>query len=127
MQEYCFQGGGRSWCRLCSNSEIPVELWSSLWAFQENLYDKTQEQWCERFYIYYVAAEGIKDKEGKYFTDSDNRTDSFGHQRLTGGASYVRSQLETTCTKDPDWHDFLQEMGIFIPDIYMYLKSEKSL
>lgn len=66
-----------------------------------------------------VAAEGIKDKEGKLFTDP-NRKDSFGHQKLTGAGNYVRRQLEYFMKQDKDWEMILKEEGIYVENIYMY-------
>lgn len=66
-----------------------------------------------------LCAEGIKNVEGKLFTD-ENRKDSFGHQKLTGAGAYVRSQLEAHMKSDPDWKDFLDKEGIYVEGIYMW-------
>jgi 6-phosphofructokinase 1 len=66
-----------------------------------------------------VAAEGVKNKEGKYFTDTSS-TDSFGHQRLSGVGSFIRKQLEHYTKQDPDWKKVLTEVGIYVDGIYMY-------
>lgn len=65
-----------------------------------------------------VAAEGLKNKSGEYFTDSNLGKDSFGHQKLTGGAAYIRKQLESYMKDDPDWPAFLKKEGIFVENIY---------
>ncbi len=65
-----------------------------------------------------VTAEGIKNKDGNYFTDSASATDSFGHQKLIGGAAYVRKQLEEYMKKDPEWEQILKNEGIYVKDIY---------
>lgn len=67
-----------------------------------------------------VTAEGLKNKEGKYFADDTNNLDSFGHQKLSGVGKYVRRQLEHYMKKDPDWEKFLKDEGIYVPGIYMY-------
>ena len=67
-----------------------------------------------------VAAEGVKDKEGRYFTDSTAGQDSFGHQRLSGVGQYIRKQLEFFMKQDPDWSDVLKREGIYVDGIYMY-------
>jgi len=66
-----------------------------------------------------VAAEGVKNKDGKYFTD-DVASDSFGHKRLAGVGSYIRQQLETYAKNDSYWELILKREGIYVEDIYMY-------
>ena len=100
--------------------EIPVDYEVVYEHFKKTYMTRLKNSDVKGSTYIIVAAEGIKNKEGQYFTDTDRGSDSFGHQRLQGGGSYVRSQLESYMHKDPDWHAFLQEMGIFIPDIYMY-------
>lgn len=65
-----------------------------------------------------VAAEGIKDKDGSYFTDDSSGADSFGHKRLAGGAAYIRKQLEQFTKNDPEWEEILKKEGIFVEGIY---------
>lgn len=67
-----------------------------------------------------VAAEGVKNKEGKYFTDDTTSADSFGHQKLSGVGQYIRKQLESFMKKDNDWADILKKEGIFVDGIYMF-------
>ncbi len=64
-----------------------------------------------------VAAEGLKNKDGKLFTD-ETSTDSFGHQRLTGVGQYIRRQLEHKMKDDSDWDVVLSEEGIFVEGLY---------
>ncbi|MCL5990766.1 MAG: 6-phosphofructokinase [Bacteroidetes bacterium] len=66
-----------------------------------------------------VTAEGVKDKEGRYFTD-ESLKDSFGHQRLTGVGQYIRKQLEFYMKQDPDWEKVLKQEGIYVDGIYTY-------
>ena len=66
-----------------------------------------------------IAAEGVKNKEGKYFTD-DVQTDSFGHQKLTGVGQYIRRQLEFFMKQDKDWKDVLQKQGVYVEGIYEF-------
>lgn len=67
-----------------------------------------------------VAAEGVKNKEGKYFVDESWGSDSFGHQRLSGVGKFIRKQLEHYMHQDPDWKIVLKEQGIFVEGIYEY-------
>lgn len=67
-----------------------------------------------------VAAEGVKNKEGKYFTDDTSGQDSFGHQRLSGVGQYIRRQLEYYMKQDPDWSDVLKKEGIYVDGIYTF-------
>lgn len=67
-----------------------------------------------------VAAEGVKNKKGEFFTDTQNGSDSFGHKKLEGVGKYIRQQLEYYMKQDPDWADFLREEGIYVEGIYMY-------
>lgn len=67
-----------------------------------------------------LVAEGIKDKDGKYFSDQTVGTDSFGHQKLSGAAQYVRKHLESFMYKDPDWVELMKKEGIFVEGIYEY-------
>jgi 6-phosphofructokinase 1 len=67
-----------------------------------------------------VAAEGVKNKEGKYFTDDVSGLDSFGHQRLSGVGQYIRKQLENYMKQDPDWGEVLRKEGIFVEGIYEF-------
>jgi 6-phosphofructokinase 1 len=66
-----------------------------------------------------VAAEGVKNKEGKYFVD-DVALDSFGHKKLTGVGSYIRKQIESYMKQDSYWEFILRREGIYVEDIYMY-------
>ena len=66
-----------------------------------------------------VAAEGVKNKDGKYFTD-ENQKDSFGHQRLKGVGAYIRHELEVRMKKDDEWQEILKKEGIFVKGIYEF-------
>ncbi len=67
-----------------------------------------------------VAAEGVKNKDGKYFTDDTSGVDSFGHQRLSGVGQYIRKQLEHYMKQDSDWKEVLQKEGIYVENIYTF-------
>jgi 6-phosphofructokinase 1 len=67
-----------------------------------------------------VAAEGVKNKEGKYFMDDSAGKDSFGHKKLSGVGKFIRSQLEHYMKEDPGWKDILSKEGIFVEGIYEY-------
>lgn len=99
--------------------EIPVDY--------EVVYDHFKKTYLKRLlnsdvkgstYII-VAAEGVKNKEGKFFVDK-NVKDSFGHQKLSGVGAYVRNQLEHYMKEDPDWERFLKDEGIYVDGIYQY-------
>lgn len=66
-----------------------------------------------------VTAEGVKDKDGKYFTD-DTHTDSFGHEKLKGAAAFIRQELERRMKLDSDWREILMREGLFVQDIYEF-------
>ena len=66
-----------------------------------------------------VAAEGLKNKDGQFFTE-ENAIDSFGHKKLSGGATFIRKQLEHYTKNDPYWELVLRREGIYVEDIYMY-------
>lgn len=66
-----------------------------------------------------VAAEGLKNKDGQFFTE-ETTTDSFGHKKLAGGAAFIRKQLEYYTKNDPYWELILRREGIYVDDIYMY-------
>ncbi len=91
------------------------------------LYEHFKEKYIERLvssdvkgatYII-VAAEGLKNKDGQYFTD-DAGQDSFGHQKLSGVGKFIRRQLEGYMQKDPIWQEVLKNEGIFVEGIYEY-------
>lgn len=67
-----------------------------------------------------VVAEGVKNMEGRYFADEIRGSDSFGHQKLSGAAKYVRRQLEFFMKQDEEWKEILKKEGIFVDGIYMY-------
>ena len=67
-----------------------------------------------------VAAEGVKDKEGQFFTDNNGNSDSFGHKRLAGVGKYIREHIEYFMKKDPEWKKILKDEGIFVEGIYEY-------
>ncbi len=67
-----------------------------------------------------VAAEGVKNQEGKFFIDTSTNADSFGHQKLSGVGKFIRSQLEHYMKQDPDWERILKQEGIYVEGIYMY-------
>ncbi len=67
-----------------------------------------------------VAAEGVKNKEGQYFTDQASGSDSFGHQRLSGVGHFIRRQLEHYMHQDPIWEQVLKSQGVYVDGIYQY-------
>ncbi|MGE5479291.1 MAG: 6-phosphofructokinase [Chloroflexota bacterium] len=67
-----------------------------------------------------VAAEGVKNKEGKHFSDDMSGQDSFGHVRLSGVGQYIRQQLEFYMKQDRDWEFILKREGIYVDGIYQF-------
>ncbi len=67
-----------------------------------------------------VAAEGLKNKDGKYFADDTSGHDSFGHQRLAGAGKYIRTQLEHYMKEDKDWETILKKEAIYVENIYEF-------
>ena len=63
-----------------------------------------------------VVAEGIKNEEGKLFTQSEG-TDSFGHIKLEGAAKYIRYALEDRMKKDPEIAKFMKDCGMFVEGV----------
>lgn len=100
--------------------EIPVDYEVVYNHFKKTYMTRLVNSYVKGSTYIIVTAEGIKDKEGKYFTDSAKGSDSFGHEKLTGGASYVRRQLEKFMAQDPEWKTLLLDMGIYVENIYMY-------
>ncbi len=99
--------------------EIPVDYEVVYEHFKKTYMTRLQHSDVRASTYIIVAAEGIKDIHGEYFTDKD-AVDSFGHQKLSGGATYVRRQLEKYMKQDPDWKSFLQNEGVYVEGIYMY-------
>ncbi len=67
-----------------------------------------------------IAAEGVRNKDGEFFTDESSSTDSFGHAKLTGVGQFIRKKLENRMKKDKVWEQVLRKEGIFVQDIYEY-------
>ncbi|MDL2281474.1 6-phosphofructokinase [Selenomonadales bacterium OttesenSCG-928-I06] len=65
-----------------------------------------------------VVAEGILDEDGNVFTDEAIGCDSFGHQKLSGGAKAVRTRLEAKLKADPEIKEFMKKNGMYIPEIF---------
>jgi len=65
-----------------------------------------------------VVAEGLQDASGSNITDESVATDAFGHKKLSGAGKYVRDQLTSRLKKDPEVKQFMQEVGMFIPELY---------
>ena len=65
-----------------------------------------------------VVAEGILDEDGNSFTDQAICSDSFGHQKLSGGAKAVRARLEAKLKADPEIKEFMKKNGMYIPVIF---------
>ncbi len=99
--------------------EIPVDYEVVYEHFKRTYMTRLKNSDVKASTYIIVAAEGIKDSQGRYFTDK-SAVDSFGHQKLSGGATYIRKQLEKYMKQDPDWEKFLKEEGVYVEDIYMF-------
>ncbi|MBM2816387.1 MAG: 6-phosphofructokinase [Ignavibacteria bacterium] len=100
--------------------EIPVDYEIVYEHFKETYMNRLRASDVKGSTYIIVAAEGVRDKEGKFFVDGSAGHDSFGHQRLAGSGAYIRKNLEFFMKKDPDWKKFLTEESIFVKDIYEY-------
>lgn len=65
-----------------------------------------------------VVAEGVKGEDGKYFSDSGDSTDSFGHVRLAGAGRYIRTRIEGMMREDPEIRQFMKVSGMFVPKVF---------
>ena len=65
-----------------------------------------------------VVAEGVKGEDGKYFSDSGDSTDSFGHVRLAGAGRYIRTRLEAMMREDPQIRQFMKVSGMYVPGVF---------
>ena len=65
-----------------------------------------------------VVAEGVKGEDGKYFSDSGDSTDAFGHVRLAGAGRYIRTRLESIMREDPQIKQFMKVSGMYVPGVF---------
>jgi 6-phosphofructokinase 1 len=65
-----------------------------------------------------VVAEGVKDEEGKNFSDTNDGLDSFGHVKLAGAGRAVRKRIEDMMKKDPEIRQFMKVSGMFVPGVF---------
>jgi 6-phosphofructokinase 1 len=65
-----------------------------------------------------VVAEGVKGEDGKFFSDDEGGTDSFGHVKLSGAAHYIRRRLEEMMKTDPEIRQFMQVSGMYVPGVF---------
>lgn len=100
--------------------EIPVDYRTVYHHFKRTYISRLLSSDVKGSTYIIVAAEGIKDKEGSYFADDSKGTDSFGHQKLSGGGAYIRQQLEKYMHADTEWEQILTKEGIYVEGIYMY-------
>lgn len=99
--------------------EIPVDYEIVYQHFKKRYMSRLETSDVKGSTYIIVAAEGVKSKEGKHFSD-DSKKDSFGHEKLTGVGAYVRSQIEYFMHQDPDWRPFLEKHCIYVDGIYMF-------
>jgi 6-phosphofructokinase 1 len=65
-----------------------------------------------------VVAEGIRGEDGKFFSESGDGKDSFGHLKLTGAAKFIRKRLEDMMKDDPAIRQFMKVSGMFVPGVF---------
>ena len=65
-----------------------------------------------------VVAEGVRDDEGKIFSETSDGLDSFGHVRLAGAARHIRKRIESMMKDDPEIRQFMQVSGMFVPGVF---------
>ena len=66
-----------------------------------------------------VAAEGLKAKSGEHFTNENEKTDSFGHKKLSGSGMFIRKQMEQYMEADPYWKELFTKEGMYVEGINM--------
>ncbi len=100
--------------------EIPVNYEVVYEHFKQTYIKRLQSSDVKGSTYIIVAAEGVKNLEGKYFVDNTSGSDSFGHQKLSGVGKFIRQQLEHYMHQDPIWEKVLKEEGIYVKGIYEY-------
>lgn len=100
--------------------EIPVDYQVVYRHFKKTYVNRLRSSDVKGSTYIIVAAEGVKNLEGKYFTDDTFGQDSFGHQRLSGVGQYIRKQLEFYMHQDKEWQAILKDEGIYVEDLYEF-------
>ncbi len=98
--------------------EIPVDF--------NVVYEHYKKVFCERVLqsdvnagtYMIIVAEGIQTIDGGNITDESVEVDSFGHQKLSGAAKYVRRELEKRLHADEGMKDFMKSVGQFVEGLY---------
>jgi len=68
-----------------------------------------------------VVAEGVKNTDGEYFTDKNFTTDSFGHKRLSGVGTFIKTILNEYSKQDVDyWKQIFSNNGTYVDEISIY-------
>jgi 6-phosphofructokinase 1 len=96
--------------------EIPVEL-DEVYKHMKRVYTRrilNSDVFSGMYSI--VVAEGIKNEDGKLFTESGS-TDSFGHVKLVGAAKYIRRALEVRMKNDLDIIKFMKDSGMYVEGV----------
>lgn len=100
--------------------EVEVDFEILYKHFKQTYFRRLKNNDVKRATYIIVAAEGLKNKEGSFFTETSAGIDSFGHARLAGAGKFVRNQLEYFMKQDPDWKKILTEEGIYVEKMYEF-------
>jgi len=65
-----------------------------------------------------VVAEGIHGEDGRFFSESGDGKDSFGHVKLTGAGRFVRKRIEDMMKQDGEIRQFMKASGMFVPGVF---------
>ena len=65
-----------------------------------------------------VVAEGVKNIDGEFFTDKTYGLDSFGHQRLSGVGTFLKTILSEYSKQDTEyWKQIFSDNGVYVEEI----------
>lgn len=98
--------------------EVPVNFDIVYEHFKERYIRRIKESDVHAGTYTIVVAEGLKDASGDNITDASVGADAFGHKKLSGAGKYVRDQLTARLKKDPEIKQFMQDVGMFVPELY---------
>ncbi len=98
--------------------EIPVDFDVVYQHLKKRYIKRVRESDVRAGTYIIVVAEGIEDAAGQHITDESTGLDSFGHKKLAGAGKYVRKEMESRLKKDPEIKEFMESMGMYVPDLY---------
>jgi len=65
-----------------------------------------------------IVAEGLRDASGNELVDESSPTDAFGHKRLAGAGTYVRSQITKRFDEDPEIIELMKREKMYVEGLY---------